>query len=186
MTFEEIAAEQKEKQEFKKAYPKFHNFEKQVVDTMVDKYANKFVQKLGYRRANWLPCVKVLIGIMVILNIMACYARPDFITQIVCVLSILFLSESDHISRDKFRLLPFLLLLSIVYDFIWLIFIQDLVKDGQREHGGLESPVKVFAIHVTWIAWIFKFPFFFVLWKVSYNYLLDIKEITDAPRIIKL
>ena len=32
----------------------------------------------------------------------------------------------------------------------------------------------------------FKIPFFFVLWKVSYNYLIDIKEVRDAPRINKL
>ena len=27
---------------------------------------------------------------------------------------------------------------------------------------------------------------FFVLWKVSYNYLVDVKGIVEAPRIIKL
>ena len=27
---------------------------------------------------------------------------------------------------------------------------------------------------------------FFVLWKVSYNYLLDIKQVYEAPRIIKI
>ena len=27
---------------------------------------------------------------------------------------------------------------------------------------------------------------FFVIWKVSYNYLVDVKGITDAPRIMKL
>ena len=117
---------------------------------------------------------------------MACYARPDFITQCVLVLAILFLSDTDNISRDRFRTLPFVLLISIFYDFIWLIFIQDMAKEGARDHGGLELPVKKFALTVTWIAWIFKFPFFFVLWKVSYNYLLDIKEVSDAPRIIKL
>ena len=153
---------------------------------MVIKYSNKFVHKLGYRKAKWLPCVKVLIGTMVILNIMACYARPDFITQMVCVLAILFLSDSETISRDAFRALPLVLLVSIVYDFIWLFFIQGLVAEAEHQEGGLELPVKLFALHITWIAWLFKFPFFFVLWKVSYNYLVDIKEVHDAPRIIKL
>lgn len=32
----------------------------------------------------------------------------------------------------------------------------------------------------------YKVPFFFVIWKVSYNYLIDIKEVRDAPRITKL
>lgn len=96
------------------------------------------------------------------------------------------MSDSETVSRDQFRLLPFVLLLSIIYDFIWLIFIQDLANEGIRENGGKEASVKLFSLHVTWIAFFFKLPFLLVLWKVSYNYLIDIKEIKDAPRIIKL
>lgn len=66
------------------------------------------------------------------------------------------------------------------------MFIQDLAGEGRREDGGREATVKVFSLRVTWIAFFFKFPFFFLLWKVSYNYLIDIKEVIDAPRIIKL
>lgn len=102
------------------------------------------------------------------------------------MLSILFLSDAENISRDKFRLLPIILLISIIYDFVWLMFIQDLAGEGRREDGGREATVKVFSLRVTWIAFFFKFPFFFLLWKVSYNYLIDIKEVIDAPRIIKL
>ena len=58
--------------------------------------------------------------------------------------------------------------------------------EGQHEHGGIELHVKILALHVTYIEFIYKFPFFLVLWKVSYNYLADIKEIKAAPRIIKL
>jgi hypothetical protein len=78
------------------------------------------------------------------------------------------------------------LLVSIIYDFVWLFFIQDLAEEGIHQERGLELPVKLFALEAAWLAWFFKFPFFFVLWKVSYNYLVDIKEIFDAPRIIKL
>jgi len=80
MTFEEIGDEQNNKMAFKNKYPRIHSFEKKVLDGAVDHHANRLVQKLGYRRANFLIVVKVLIGIMVIMNIMACYARPDFLT----------------------------------------------------------------------------------------------------------
>jgi hypothetical protein len=83
-------------------------------------------------------------------------------------------------------MLPLLLLLSIVYDFVWLLFIQDLKGEGQREHGGIEKEVKKTALYITYVEFIYKVPFFFVLWKVSYNYLADVKEIKEAPRIIKL
>ena len=100
MTFDGIADEQRSKQEFKKKHPEIHNFEKRVIDQYVDKYANKFVQKLGYRRANWLPLVHVLIFFMCILNVFACFSRPDFITSIVCVLAIFYLNDNDNINRD--------------------------------------------------------------------------------------
>jgi len=43
-----------------------------------------------------------------------------------------------------------------------------------------------FSLTISYVNFFFKFLVFFVLWKVSYNYLLDIKQIPDAPRIIKL
>lgn len=177
MSREEIQSEQDAKKAFKAAHPKIHEYEKRILDEAVDHYSTKLAHKVGLRRVNWNVFLKILIGIMTIMNIMACYARPDFLTQLVCVLSLLFLSDADNINRDKFRLLPLILLISIIYDFVWLFFIQDLKGDGQHEHGGLELNVKIFSLHVTHFEFFFKIPFFLVLWKVSYNYLADIKEI---------
>lgn len=100
MSFDNIADEQRAKKEFKKRNPTLHYFEKQVIDQGVDKYANRFVQRLGYRRANWLPLVNVLISFMCILNVFACFSRPDFITSLVCVLAIFYLNDNDGINRD--------------------------------------------------------------------------------------
>ena len=83
-------------------------------------------------------------------------------------------------------MLPILLLISIIYDAVWLLFIQDLAGEGIRQDGGREATVKKLALNVTWVAFFYKIPFFFVLWKVSYNYLIDIKEVKDAPRITRL
>lgn len=80
MTFEEMQDEEDAKQQFKKKYPLFHKFEKYIIDRVVDRYSNSFVRKLGYKRANWLPCTKVLMMFLFILNAFACYARPDFLT----------------------------------------------------------------------------------------------------------
>jgi len=101
----------------------FHAFEKKIIDQYVDAYTNSAVKKLGYRRANWLPLVQVLIGIMCILNVFACMYRADFVTGLVCVLAIFFLTETDDIGRNTFRYLPLLQLFSIIYDCIWLFAI---------------------------------------------------------------
>ena len=106
MTFEGIAKEQEDKREFKKKYPTLHKVEKELINRYVDQYTNKFVQKLGYRRANWLPCIYIMLFFMLILNIMACYAKPDFITTLVIAFAVFYLNDTEDVNRDKFRLLP--------------------------------------------------------------------------------
>jgi len=55
--------------------------------------------------------------------------------------------------------------------------IQDMEREGAHDEAGLEEPVKDFAVTISYVAFVFKFFVFFVLWKVSYNYLLDVKGI---------
>lgn len=74
----------------------------------MDKYANKVVQNLGYRNANWLPLVQFLIGISFVLNSLVCFSRADFSTNLVIVLAIFFLNDHLEVNRDKFRWLPLL------------------------------------------------------------------------------
>jgi len=132
--------------QFKKAYPKLHDFEKRVVDQMVDHYANKVVKKLGYRKANWLPCVQILLLLLFVLNVFACYYRPDFITQLIVVLSIFFLNDTEGVNRNKFRMLPLLLLMSIVYDKFFLLILLNYSAEASKLEGGLEGTVQIIAL----------------------------------------
>lgn len=127
-----------------------------VIDQGVDIYANKFVKKLGYRRANWLPCTQVMVMFMCILNVFSCFSRPDFLTSLVGALAIFYLNDNDNISREKFRYLPLFQLVSIAYDAIWLFGIQDLFREGAAEEGGLEAQIKNFSITMSYIAFGFK------------------------------
>jgi hypothetical protein len=67
-----------------------------------------------------------LLLILFVFNVMACYARPDFLTQLAIVLSLFFLQEGFDIDRNTFRFLPILILVSIFYDFIYMVFVQNL------------------------------------------------------------
>ena len=82
---------------------------------------------------------------MCILNIFACFSRADFLTGLVCALAIFFLNDSGDVSRDTFRFLPIVQLLSIVYDVIWLFFLQDMEREAASE-GGLETSVRAFSV----------------------------------------
>jgi hypothetical protein len=78
------------------------------------------------------------------------------------------------------------MLVSIVYDFIWLFGLQDEKEGSEKSEGGLEASVRSFSVNISWIQFGFKFVVFLVLWKVSFNYLLDVKNVYEAPKIAKI
>lgn len=119
-------------------------------------------------------------------NAFAGYARPDFLTQISCVLAVFYLQENDNIDRTKFRLLPIAILISFFYDIIFLAFLQNITSEALRVEGGMEANVKMFALYLSYITVVFKPFVFLILWKVSYSYLTDIKQVHEAPRVMKL
>ena len=82
--------------------------------------------------------------------------------------------------------MPVLQFLSLCYDFFWLFFLQDMSNEGAHEEGGLESSVKGFAITISYIQFFFKILLLLVLWKISYNFLIDVRQAYEAPRIIKI
>jgi hypothetical protein len=42
------------------------------------------------------------------------------------------------------------------------------------------------ALHVSYLMLFFKPFLFFIIWKMSYNFLIDVKGIKDAPRVIRI
>ena len=98
----------------------------------------------------------VLITFLVILNILVCFSRPDFLTTLVCVLAIFYLNDNDDINRDQFRFLPVLLLISIAYDALWLFYLQDDEKEGQIEEGGILLTIIEFSLTISYVNFFFK------------------------------
>lgn len=91
------------------------------------------------------------------------------------MLSVYFLSENDEVDRTKFRVLPIAVLISFFYDIIYLTCLQNLSREGARIEGGMEHRVKTFALYLSYITFAFKPVVFLVIWKVSYNFLTDIR-----------
>jgi hypothetical protein len=150
----------------------------------VDTWGKKFLKKMGLRRVVWLGVVQTMIALELGLNFLACLSRPDFITTLVCTLAIFFLSDSSDLNRDRFRWLPVFLLVSILYDLVWLLFLQQM--NSELQEGGIEHTVKQFSLIISYLSMAFKVPLFLVLWKVSVNFLIDVKQAVEAPRLIKI
>lgn len=185
MSFDFIKEEAQKRNQFKAKHPELHRIEKRIIDQTVDKYVTKVVRKMGWRRANWLGVTWTLIAFQCVTNAFTCYYRADFLTTLVNTLAILYLNDLDGLDRDHFRWLPLLQVVSIGYDLAWLLILQDLDNESQLENG-LEGSIKRFSLSLSYVQFFFKFLIFFVLWKVSYNYLVDIRQCPDAPRIQKI
>ena len=97
-----------------------------------------------------------MLGILLILNMLASFDRADYVTSIAAILAIFFLNDNSDINRDKFRYLPIVMLISVVYDIIWLFLIQDRAHEGEVSEGGLESTVINVAIWASYANLFFK------------------------------
>ena len=88
---------------------------------------------------------------MIVLNTLICVYRADFVTTTSVVIAILFISDTSDINRDKFRWLPLLQFVSILYDFFWLMFIQNYSKEYDYENY-----IKGWSLTISWIQFVFK------------------------------
>lgn len=86
------------------------------------KIDNVGLSVFGIKAENWQVLTKILLYVLFILNAFACFARPDFLTQMVCVLALYFLN-TDNLDQSIFRLLPLAVLLSFIYDIIYLFYL---------------------------------------------------------------
>ena len=95
-------------------------------------------------------------GFMLLLNMLSCFDRADYVTSVAGVMAIFFLNDTSGLNRNKFRALPVLLLFSLVYDFLWIFLLNDREKEGKATEKGLESNIISFSIYVSYANMFFK------------------------------
>ena len=95
------------------------------------------------------------------------FKRPAFVNITVAALALYVLDNPQNISRQTFRGLVLLLVLSWAYDFIWLFFIDASVSEEDEEDGGNEYKLRRFIRLLSYIALMFKVILVLVFWKDS-------------------
>jgi len=96
--------------------------------------------------------------------------RPAFVNIPVAALAFYVLENPQNISRQTFRGLVLLIVLSWVYDFIWLFFIDASVSEEDEEDGGNEYKLRRFIRVLSYIALMFKVILVLVFWKDSLDF----------------
>ena len=95
--------------------------------------------------------------------------RPDYLSLTCCAVGILVTEHPDLVSRATFRRLAFCIVISWVYDIVYLLFIHDGASENEAE-GGTETTVRAISTLFCYISFIFRIIVALVLWKDSLDF----------------
>jgi hypothetical protein len=88
----------------------------------------------------------------------------------LCALTFFLSANVTKVRQWHLRFIAFALLISWVYDFIWLIFNTSNYWKSQLYDGDAELGLRRFVILMSYSAFIFKLLYFLVFWKVSVEF----------------
>jgi hypothetical protein len=94
-----------------------------------------------------------MLGVQLIISILVSFFRPDFVTLTAVALGLYFLDKPENCKRVYFRYLVLLLLVSIVYDFLFLFWINEYSDEND---GSGESSLKKFSLLMSWISFCWR------------------------------
>jgi hypothetical protein len=130
-------------------------------------------RSMGLDSCPWYLLTVVVLWIYIILTIMACYYRADFLNATICVVSFYMVNEPHQVKKWTFRLLVVGILLSIIYDVLYFL---SRDTDPKRIQGADVSWMISFGYYVTIISFFFKFFVALVFWKDSIDFNRIIKR----------
>ncbi len=96
--------------------------------------------------------------------------RNCFLSITVAVLALYVLEFPQSISRQTFRGLVLLLVVSWVYDFVQLFLIDSSSSEEDEEDGGNEYKLRRFTRLFSYISLVFKVVVVLVFWKDSLDF----------------
>ena len=111
----------------------------------------------GYKEIPWLICTSTLLYIQLLLTTLTCIYRADFLTLTAVSLAFYQLDNTDTLRRSHFRILVLMIFISIVYDLLWLLLLNNYAKD--EIDGGVERTVKRISLGLSWISLFFRVSF---------------------------
>lgn len=95
----------------------------------VDNITINLASKLGFSYVPWFTLTKIVLGIYTVLTCFVLFFRTDFINLTVCTSAIYMILNTDKIKKWTFRALVAGIFLSLAYDLVWFLFIQDFNND---------------------------------------------------------
>jgi len=106
---------------------------------------------------------------------LAMWSRRDTISITVCACAIYVTYFPEYISRQTFRGFVLLILVSFVWDFLYL-FLFTSAADEDEEDGGIEYTTRRFSRLFSFISFFFRIIVLAVFWKASADFSKIIRQ----------
>ena len=91
------------------------------------------------------------------------FLRPDFLNLTICLVGVYMMFNTERITKNKFRMLFFGVVLSIVYDLIWFnVKHQEYAPDESPKSaagasdGSTEADLRKFSLTMSYASFIFR------------------------------
>lgn len=132
---------------------------------------------MGAKPGNFHYVTRTLTFIFLFITILVLFYKADFVNLTVCMLA-MYQLEMIGVSpvptdtrRGHFRMLVAMILLSLIYDFIWLwLRTKDVGDLDNGDGGGVEAKIRSFSLFWTYISIVAKVIMALVYWKTSLNF----------------
>jgi len=135
-----------------------------------DGYMAKVQAQYKIQTIPWLRVTQIVVYIFLVLTMLQMLKRNCFLSITVASLALYVLEFPQSISRQTFRGLVLLLVISWVYDFLTLFLIDSSAAEEDEEDGGNEYKLRRFTRLIAYIALIFKVIVVLVFWKDSLDF----------------
>ena len=140
--------------------------------------ASQMSRRIGLRgEIPWILATQIVLFIYFILTCFSMFYRADFLSLTCCAVGLLVLDNPDLITRATFRRLALCIVLSWIYDIVFLLFIRDGNAEAEAD-GGTESTVRAISLLFCYISFFFRIIVALVFWKDS----LDFKKIIRGSK----
>ena len=85
----------------------------------VDIASIKIARSLGFNYVPWFNLTILLLAIQSIITCFVLFFRSDFVNLTVCTIAIYMMMNTDKVKKWTFRILVFIVIISLVYDLVW-------------------------------------------------------------------
>lgn len=112
---------------------------------------------MGYVNVMWLETCKFFTYGQLLLSGFVGFMKPDFLTLSAVVIALYYFKYPDSLRKRGFKELTSMIMISIVYDLIWIFFITDF-GDPDSSSDRREATVQLFSLRLCYVS---------LVWRVS-------------------